>query len=131
MDYFYVDLLEGRVIGEFEDAFYNGPWNIAEHNLGFSGYSPISQDKHSGLVGGSENNGVYIDNHAPFEDWIVGTMYKASESSIRWEFEHVTVWSLLTLVSISDHDSVPEPSSFILLGAGLAGLGFGCKLQRA
>jgi hypothetical protein len=128
-NFFFADFISGSMIDEVNGGRYNAPSDIAEYNVGAE---RVTSRMLGHLAGGSEDALITINSYdINFSNWVVGTSVTGAERVFDDIGYMSGIGSNLTLTSISGVSSVPEPASIILLGAGLAGLGFTRKMNKA
>ncbi len=117
-DYFYADAYSGDYLLQVGGGSNDDPHNVAEYNWG-------KDTTTDGLVLlNSDDEYMYISSLTPFSNMIVGTTGIGHDWAYNANSEYSFIYSHLTLMSITaTNASVPEPSTLLLLGSGLLGLG--------
>ena len=120
--YFYASLISGTLLPEINGGFNNRPEHIKEYNIGYYNSGPAGN--RGALKGGTGDSNFiilkesYLD--AGVENWVIGEDLKGI--IVGWSDKNWSImWADMTLVGIQS-DSVPEPSTLLLLGSGLIGL---------
>lgn len=126
-DYFFADLVGDGLVDEVNGGIYNAPFHVAEYNRGFT-------DLNHGLtsfVGGSNDNYVSVSSNNTFADMIAGLTNVLGYEHARDNLGNAgSFYADMTLTSVTDATSVPEPSSILLLAIGILTFGVSRRLAR-
>lgn len=127
-DYFYSDLLGDGMVDEVDGGIYNAPNHVAEYNVGFTELNyALTQ-----FSGGSQDNYVSVTSYTNFSDMIAGLANVRGYEHARDNLGYPgSFYSTMTLTSIIEATSVPEPSAILLLGIGLVSFGVTQRLKKA
>ena len=98
------------------DYIFDQPFTLISQGEGHWGGSATSFSVSGNTLTGEEGNGV--------------VQFAGSISSISWDNAPAEFHHGFTLGAIDEIAPVPEPSTFLLLGSGLAGLGFYARKRK-
>lgn len=120
-DFYYAEYVSGSMLEEKNGGYYNAPTQVAEYNVVYENLTT----NYSEIYVGSQDAWLRIYTFSAYnhpyewvEDWEVGDQVNAYTRAFNEQGQYSGYTStMLKLTSIVD---VPEPSTLLLLGGGLA-----------